>query len=256
MFKWKMPYDPEFIGIDNYLHMLHDPLFYTSLRVTFEYALYFVPIATVVGIGLALLMNANLRGMGLFRTIYYIPTIVPQVAAAGLWMLMCNPMAGVLNEVLNLMHLPPKTWIYGKETVLFSLALIAVWSSGNMVIIYLAGLQDIPKQLYESADIEGAGVLRKLIHITLPMLSPVIFYNVIMAVINALQTFTPALVMTNGGPNNASLFYMLYLYRMAFENSNMGYASALGWVLFVIIAILTGINFKLSKKWVYYNGDN
>ena len=256
LFEWKMPREPVFIGFQNYIRMAKDPLFYTSLRVTFEYALYYVPIATMVGIGLALLMNTEAKGMGVFRTIYYIPTIVPQVASAGLWLLMCNPMSGVLNELLALVGLPPQTWIYGKDTVVFSLALIAIWSSGNMVIIYLAGLQDIPKQLYEAADLEGASAFRKLRSITLPMLSPVIFYNVIMAVINSLQSFTHSFVMTEGGPANASLFYMLYVYRTAFQNANMGYASALGWVLFVIIAFLTWLNFRFSDKWVFYNGDN
>ena len=251
---WDMHGAAEFIGFRNYINMfaLAHSLVPQSLRVTLYYTILTVPSITIVSLFLGLLLNSKIRAISVYRTLYYIPSIVPAIAASALWMFLCNPMFGLLNAVLRMVGLPPSDWLHGTTTVVPTLALMAVWGAGNTVVIYLAGLQGIPSHLYEAVDIDGGGIFRKFIYITIPMLSPVIFFNMIMSIIGSMQVFTQAFVMTQGGPNNASLFYVVLIHRTAFLDMSMGLASAMAWLFFIMIAVLTVIAFKVSQFWVFY----
>jgi len=249
--RWDMITPAKFIGLDNFRRLFSEPLMKTSIKVTLYYALLTVPLVTSLTFLIACLMNNKIKGISIFRTIFYIPSIVPIVASSALWLYIYNPMFGLLNSLFRAVGLPPQNFIYSPKGAVPGLAIMAVWMAGNTVVIYLAGLQGISKTLYEAADLDGAGVMQRLVHITIPMMTPIIFYNMLMALIGAMQTFTQAFIMTGGGPNNATLFYPLYLYQEAFKYQRMGYASALSWVLFIIIAILTALIFKTSKHWVF-----
>lgn len=246
--------DWKFIGADNYIELFsgEDPYFYQSLKVTIYYVALSVPLQLVVSFLFAMLLNQNVRFKSVFRTIFYMPTIVPAVAAAMVWMWVLDPDLGVLNNLLQTLHLPTSKWIYDEATVIPSLAMMSLWTVGGTMVIFLAGLQDIPQQLYEAAKIDGGNAWHRLFKITVPMMTPTIFFNLVMGIIGGLQTFNQAYIMTGGGPNNASLFYAFYLYRQAFSFSKMGSASAIAWVLFVLVLALTLIAFKSSDKWVYY----
>jgi multiple sugar transport system permease protein len=250
--QWDIIRPAEFIGIKNYIEILHDPLVGLSLKVTIHYTLISVPLITIISFLVALLLNTGVKGISVFRTIFYIPSIVPLVASSAVWMYIFDPMFGLLNSIIRGMGFPPQSFIYSREGVIPGLAVMAVWGAGNTVIIYLAGLQGISRQLYEAADLDGANVFQRFFHVTLPLMTPIIFFNMIMAMISAMQTFTQAYIMTQGGPNNASLFYSLLLYRIAFTNQRMGYASAMSWILFLITAVLTLVVFRTSDKWVFY----
>jgi len=252
--RWDMIASPQFVGVQNFKDMftLSHTLVPQSLRVTLYYTLLTVPSITIISLFLSLLLNTKIKGISVFRTMYYIPSIVPAIAASALWLFLLNPMFGVFNQILKMIGLPTSNWLHDTVSVIPTLAMMAVWGAGNTVVIYLAGLQGIPTHLYEAALIDGAGMFRKFFNITIPMLSPVIFFNMIMAIIGSMQTFTQAFVMTEGGPNNASLFYALLIYRTAFRNLDMGYASAMAWLFFVVIAILTIIAFRVSAFWVFY----
>lgn len=251
--EWNIISPMKFIGLQNYKDLFQDDLMWKALKVTGFYTLLTVPLTTMVTFLIALLLNSGVKGISIFRTVFYIPSIVPAVASSALWMFIYNPMFGLLNMILKMLHLPTSNFIFSKSGVIPCLAIMAVWGAGNTVVIYLAGLQGVSRQLYEAAEIDGANIFAKFFHITIPMMTPIIFYNLVMGIINSMQTFTQAYIMTNGGPDNASLFYALLLYRTAFKHSMMGYASALSWIFFVIIALLTLIIFKTSDKWVYYD---
>jgi multiple sugar transport system permease protein len=242
----------QFNGIANYQEMFREPLAGISIRVTLYYALLTVPLITVVTFLIAVLLNTGVKGISVFRTIFYIPSIVPVVASSALWLYIYNPMFGLLNSLFRALGLPSQNFIFSPGGAVPGLAIMAVWMAGNTVVIYLAGLQGISRTLYEAADLDGAGAVQSFIHITVPMMTPIIFYNMLMTLIGAMQTFTQAFIMTSGGPNNASMFYSLYLYQQAFKYQKMGYASALSWALFLIIAALTGLVFRTSGKWVFY----
>ena len=246
---------PRFVGGQNYAELMTDPLFWQSLKVTAIYSFVSVPIGLGLGLAVAILMNQKVRGIAAFRTIYYLPAVVSGVAVALLWMWIFDPSYGLGNVVLRSLHLPGSQWLTSPRTSLFSLILMSFWGIGGGMVIYLAGLQSVPQHLYEAADLDGANVLQKFKHVTIPMLTPVIFYNLIMGIIGSFQVFTQAFVMTNGGPVNSTLFYVLYLFRQAFNYYHMGYASAMAWVLFAIILGLTLAVFKSSAMWVYYEGD-
>lgn len=253
---WDIVTPMKFIGIDNYSRMIQDNLVWKALGATGYYTLLTVPATLVVTFLIALLLNTKIKGISVYRTIFYIPSIIPVVAGSAIWMYLYNPVYGIFNNLLKSLGLAPVEFLFNKATVIPSITFMAVWGAGNTVIIYLAGLQGISRQLYEAAEIDGANAFRRFRYITLPTMTPIIFYNLIMGVINCMQTFTQAYVMTEGGPDNASLFYSLLLYRTAFKNNEMGYASAMSWLLFIIIAIFTVIFFKTSGKWVYYeSGD-
>lgn len=246
---------PKFIGLGNYRELFRDPLFWQSLKVTAIYSFVSVPLGLTLGLAVAILMNQKIRGIAIFRTIYYLPAVVSGVAVALLWIWIFDPTYGLGNVVLKAFGLPPVAWLSDTRTALPSLILMSLWGVGGGMVIYLAGLQSVPQHLYEAASLDGANVVQKFRHVTIPMLTPVIFYNLIMGIIGSFQVFTQAFVMTNGGPVNSTLFYVLYLFRQAFNYFHMGYASAMAWVLFVIILVLTMLVFKSSAMWVYYEGE-
>lgn len=250
---WTIGGAPHFVGLANYRTMLTgDPLFWKSLSVTVYYTLGTVPLVIIIGFIVALLLNQRVHGQGIFRTIYYLPTLVPSIANAMLWIWLFNPQFGLLNQVLLAAHLPEGQWLYDERTAVPSLILMSVWGFGNTAVIFLAGLQGVPRHLYEAVEIDGGGALQKLRHVTVPLMTPSIFYNLVTGVIATFQVFNQAYVMTQGGPNNATLFYIYYLYRTAFTNSQMGYASALAWILFVLVLIVTVLLFRSARSWVYY----
>lgn len=254
--KWDVISAKEFIGLDNYKALFHDPLFFKSLKVTLYYTLLSVPLITCIPLLIAMLLNTKVKGISIFRAIFYVPSIVPIVASAAVWMYIYNPMYGLLNSILKALGLHTQNFIFSEGGAVPSLAVMALWAAGNTVVIYLAGLQGVSRQLYEAAEIDGAGAIARFFHITVPMMTPIIFYNFVMAIINSMQIFTQAYIMTDGGPANATFFYSLMVYRTAFKQSRMGYSAAMSWIFFIIIAVLTLIVFKSQKKWVVYeNGD-
>lgn len=245
--------DPVFVGFDNYQKLFtDDPLFWKSLRVTVIYSIGSVILQIVFGLALALLLNQQVKGMSVYRTIFYLPAVVSGVAVAYMWVWVFNPEAGIANQLLGYVGIDGPNWFFNLRWVLPTFIVMSVWNIGGSMVLYLAGLQGVPTSLYEAAALDGAGWWRKFINITIPMISPVIFFNFIIGMISSFQVFTNAFVITEGGPANASLFYVLYLYRNAFESLKMGYASALAMVLFAVILVLTVISFRLSRRVVYY----
>lgn len=245
--------DPRYIGLENYRQLLReDPLFWKSLRVTAIYSVGSVVLQIVFGLALALLLNQQVRGMSVYRTIFYLPAVVSGVAVAYMWVWVFNPEAGIANQLLGYIGIDGPNWFFNLRWVLPTFILMSVWNIGGSMVLYLAGLQGVPTALYEAAALDGAGWWRKFVNITIPMISPVIFFNFIIGMISSFQVFTNAFVITEGGPANATLFYVLYLYRNAFESLKMGYASALAMVLFAIILVLTIISFRLSRRVVHY----
>jgi multiple sugar transport system permease protein len=252
---WRVSRAPNWVGLANFQALFADALFYKSLFVTVLYTLVSVPVSMAAALGLALLINQRIPAVGFFRTVFYLPSIMPVVATSILWLWMFNPDLGLLNAGLRFFGLPRSQWIYGEMSVLPSLVLMSLWGVGPMMIIFLAGLQGVPRDLYEAVEIDGGRSWHKFRDVTIPMLTPTILFNLVIGTVNALQSFVQAAIMTEGGPNNGSLFLVYYIYRTAFQFSNMGYASALSWVLFVIT---TGIGFFIlltSARWVFYYGQ-
>lgn len=244
---------PRWVGLDNYIALFHDELFWRSLFNTFYYVIFSVPLFIVIGLAVALLLNADLKGIAIYRTVYYIPSIVPVVASSILWAWIFDPNFGILTNFVQFFGLKAPGWLSDPAWAKNSLILMSLWGAGGGIIIYLAGLKNIPKVYYEAAEIDGAGVIQRFFKITLPLLSPTLFFQLIMGMIGSFQVFTQSFIITGGGPNDSTLFYVLYLYNNAFRFWKMGYASALAWVLFAIIMFLTWLNFKLSKRWVNYD---
>ncbi|MFN3729530.1 MAG: carbohydrate ABC transporter permease [Fimbriimonadaceae bacterium] len=244
----------EYVGTENYVRLFTvDPVFWKSLRVTLIYAFVAVPIGVVGSLALAVLLNQPVRGQPLFRTLYYMPSLVPAVASALVWQWVFNTDNGALNAILGWFGGPAIAWLQDERYTLSAFVLMSLWGiGGGRMVIFLAGLQGIPDSYLEAATLDGAGPLRRFMKITLPLLSPVFFFNVVMGFIGAFQVFTSAYVMTGGGPNNASRFYALYLFQTAFEQFKLGKASAMAWVLFFIIALITAGQFLASRKLVYY----
>ena len=246
---------PVWLGLANYKRLLHDdPLFWRSLWITLKYALVAVPASMLAGVALALLLNLDLRGISVYRTLFYIPSIVPVVATTAIFMWILNPQIGLVNAVLERFGVSGPAWLQDTRWAFYSLVFMSLWGVGGGMIIYLAGLKDIPTVLYEAAVIDGANAWQRTRHITLPMLTPVIFFNLIMGVIGAFQYFTQAYIMTQGGPEDSTSFYALYLFNRAWRYLDMGYASAMAWVLFVLVVGLTLIIFRTHRRWVHY-GD-
>ncbi len=247
---------PRAIGAGNYRDLFTDDrLFTLSLYNTAYYVLFFVPLQIVLSLALALLLNLQVRGIPIYRTLFYIPSIVPAVANSILWIWIFQPQWGLLNYGLSLVGIDGPLWLSSVEWSKPSLIIMSLWGSGGAMIIFLAGLQGIPQHLYEAAELDGANRWRRFWHITIPMLTPTTFFVLVLGVIGSFQVFTQAYIMTGGGPANSTLFYMLYLYRRAFVFQNMGYASAMAWILFVIIFVLTMIQFGTARRWVYYEGE-
>jgi multiple sugar transport system permease protein len=254
-FEWNIISRPDFIGLENFVEMFsEDEWFRTSIGVTFRYLVIFVPLAQSLALLLAVLLNQRVRLLGFWRTVFYVPAVVSGVAGSVLWMWMYHNELGIVNNLLRLVGLEGQNWLYNTDTVLYALIVKSLWNVGVPMVVYLAALQGMPQALYEAAEIDGAGEWTKFRNITLPMLSPAIFFNVVIGVIAGIQTFAEPYVMTKGGPENATLFLGLYLYQSAFSFLNMGYASAMAWTMFVIILGLTVVQFKLAGRWVYYDG--
>ena len=244
---------PIFRGMENYRNLAADPEFWRSLRNTFAYAAMALPAGVVVSLGLAVLLNAKVPGQAVYRTIVFLPSLVPAVAMAMIWMWILSPRDGPVNGALAAVGIPGPGWLSSAEWVKPALALISVWGVGHTVVIYLAGLQDVPRELYEAAEIDGAGPWRRLWNVTLPTLSPVIYFNLVMALITTFQFFAlPQIVAPGGRPARSAYFYTMYLYDKAFNYMDMGYASAMAWVLLLIILALTGLAFWTSRRWVHY----
>lgn len=243
------------VGLANYQRLFRaDPLFYQSLRVTTIWVVAGVPLRLVAALFFAMLLNQKVPAVGFFRTVYYLPSVVSGVAVSLLWVWLLQPQFGLLNYALHLVGLPGPQWLSSPTWALPGLIVMSLWTVGSTMIIFLAGLQGIPAELYESAKIDGAGAVRQFFAVTIPLITPVILFNLVIGIIASFQVFTQAYVMTNGGPNNATLFYVLYLYQVAFQFSQMGYASALAWILFIIVLVLTLLVFRSSGRWVYYEG--
>lgn len=242
-----------FVGLDNYEKALFDdPLVMHSLRVTAYYASAAVVLDLVVGLALALLLNAGFRGIGAIRTIYYLPAAVSGVAVSLLWLWIFQPNGGLANGLLALVGLPGPAWVYSTNWVIPAFVLMSLWGVGRSAFIYLAILQRIPTNLYEAAAVDGAGSMRRFFRITVPLVTPAIFLNLVLGLIGNFQTFTQAFVISEGGPANASLFYTLLVYRNAFRYFRIGYASALAWILFALLFILTMLLFLSARRWVFY----
>ena len=251
--EWNLISPPKYAGLDNFSKLLRDPLLGQSLKVSLSYSILSVPIGLVVSFFLAVLINTKLRGIAIFRTIYYLPTIVPAVANALLWAWIFNTEFGLANTGLRALGGSKIAWLQEPGWAIPAFVLISLWGSGNAMIIFLAGLQGIPDIYYEAAEIDGAGRWEQLRFVTLPLMSPIILFNMVIGLINSFQlVFVPALLITNGGPQNATLFLVLYVYRTAFQSRQMGYAAVLSWLLFLILMGLSFIVFKYFGSRVYY----
>jgi multiple sugar transport system permease protein len=250
--EYKIIKAPVWIGLANYVRMFSDELFYHSMKVTVTYTALSVPLGIVAALGVAVLLNQRIVASGLFRTIFYLPSVISGVAVAIVFAWIFNFRFGILNYFLSLVGISGPNWLGHPRWTLWAFVLMSLWGIGGNVIIFLAALQGVPVPLYEAAKIDGAGNWRRFWAITLPMISPAILFVLIMGVIGTFQTFTQSYVMTGGGPANATLFYLLYLYRNAFNWFEMGYASALAWVLFLVIMVCTLLLWRSSARWVYY----
>lgn len=246
---------PEWIGTANFERMLTDARLHTSLGVTFTYVLFGVPLQLGLALFLAIILNRGLRGLSFYRSVYYLPSLLGgSVAVAVLWRQMFGS-EGLVNQMLAMVGIDGPGWISNPDTALGTIVTLHVWAFGSSMVIFLAGLRQIPEMYYEASAIDGANRWRQFVSITLPLLTPVIFFNVVLQVINAFQSFTQAFVVSGGtgGPVDSTLFFTLYLYQKGFGNLEMGYASAMAWLLLLIIAALTGVNFLVSKLWVHYD---
>nr|WP_308640046.1 sugar ABC transporter permease [Paenibacillus silvisoli] len=247
---------PVWTGTDNYANIFgHDDTFTKSLSVTFAFVLISVPLKLFFSLLVAIALSKNIRGMNVYRTAIYFPSLIGgSIAVAALWRNMFG-LDGYINQVLSWFGIQGVGWITNPDTSLGTLILLNAWQFGSTMVIFLAGLKQIPQELYESASVDGAGKFRKFVSITLPMLSPVMFFNLVLGVIGSFQTFTSAFVITKGGPINSTYMYALFLYEKAFKHYQMGYASALAWILLAIVAVLTALNFLASRYWVFYESD-
>ncbi len=255
---------PKFVGLKNYSELFEDELFWKSLKNTLYVTLIGIPVNLIFALLIAMLLNMKVRGMAFYRTIFYLPTIVPIAASTLLWIWIMNGQYGLLNQLLGKLGVYQPSWFGDPSYTKPSLLIIGVWAVGNIIVIFLASLQDVPRSLYESAEIDGANFGRKFVHITLPGISPIILFQLIMQVINGFQYFTQAyfivgssggLNSASGGPENSLLMYAIHLYQNAFYYLKMGKASAMAWVMFILVGVITWAIFKSSKKWVTYGGE-
>ncbi len=245
---------PAWVGTLNYQDMAMDKVFWQSLWNTFAYAAFALPFGLFTSLFLAVMLNCGVRGKGIFRVIFFLPSLVPMVATAMIWLWIFNGEFGLLNHALSQIGIPGPNWLGDAFWTKPALVLMSVWGMGNTVVIYLAALQEVPVELYEAAELDGAGFWRKLRHITIPCISPVIYFNLIMGIIGTLQIFAQPYIMFggNGGPGRSALFYATYLYENAFTFNRMGYACAMAWVLFLIILFLTWLATRATRKHIHY----
>ena len=242
------------VGLKNYRELMNDRWFWNAMSVTARYAIMALPAGMFVSLGLAILLNRPIRGQSIYRTIIFLPTLVPVVATAMIWLWLFNTKLGLVNYLLDFLNVGPVPWLTNPHVALPAMAFMSLWGVGHTVVIYLAGLQDVPAELYEAAELDGATGWRRLWHVTIPMISPVIFFNLIIAIIGVFRVFEIPLVMTNGGPAKATQFIAMYVYDNAFLYVRMGYASAMAWIQLIVVLILTGIAFWSSTRWVHYQG--
>ena len=245
----------KFIGLENFQKIFDDSKFYKALEVTFKFCLISIPFYQIASLLVAMLLNMRIKFMRTFRLIFFLPSIIPTIASSMIWTQILGK-DGLINQGLALIGIQGPAWLNTPSTALYGLILMGVWGIGNTIIIYLSGLQGVGEELYEASSIDGANSFQRFFKITLPMISPTIFFNVVMAVISSFQYLTQAFVMTEGGPLNSTLFYNLYLYTKAYKELKMGYAAALAWIMFIIILFFTLLVIKSSSFWVYYQNDD
>jgi len=247
LFTWK------WVGLLNYERMFTiDDLVLRSLGVTLRYALLSVPLHLLCGFCLALMLNQKIRGLSIWRTVFYLPSVLSGVSVIVLWVLVLNPEFGLLNSILANFGIKGPNWLGDPNIALYSLVMMSLWGVGSSMLIYLAGLQGISSELYDAAKVDGANDLQQLFNVTIPMMSPVIFFNLVLGIIGSLQTFDTAFIATGGGPAYSTYFYMLHLFSKAFLELKMGYASAMAWLLFIVIMLLTLVVFRFGAAWVFY----
>ena len=245
----------KFVGFANYKNLWNDELFWKSFRVTAYYSFVLVPSGIVLALAIAMLMNQKVKFVGVWRTLFYLPSVVSGVAVAILWGYVLNPRFGLLNMGLRSVGIEGPRWLFSETWAVPGFILMGLWGAGGAMLLYLAGLQGIPTTLYEAAEIDGAGSWHRFCHITIPMLTPTIYFNLLINIIGSFQVFTQSYIMTGGGPNNATLTQVLYLYRKGFQDFQFGYASALAWALFLVILVFTVLVVRSSEGWVHYEGE-
>jgi multiple sugar transport system permease protein len=258
--KWNIVGTPTWIGFDNYIEIFTgDKNFWNSVWVTMRYALLYIPLMTIFSVITAMALNTKVKGIGIFRTLFYMPSIAPAIAASLIFMWILQPTYGLLNVILSYFGIDGPNWFKDPSYAIWGIIMIALWRLGAGAVVYLAGLQNIPVQLYDAADVDGANAWKKFRHVTLPMLTPILFFQIVVELIGVFQTFTPAYVVSqaNGyaGPIKQLYFYMLYVYVKGWQNLQMGYASALSWLLTIFILIITVLVFRSSPYWVYYEAE-
>jgi len=248
---------PQWVGLANYIELFTDDSdFLDAVYNTFYFAAVSIPFAIIFAFGLAMMLNAKIKGQVVYRTIYFLPTLVPEVALAFVWIYLFTPGSGLINVPFSWFGIYRMCWLTCPEMARQTLVLLALWIIGQQVLLYLAGLQDVPQDLYDAADVDGAGFFRKFWNVTVPIMTPVIFFHLVTSVIGAFQFFAIPYIMTGGTgfPANSTLFYSIYLYKQAFQYFNMGYASALAWLLFLVTLVITLVIFRTSRLWVFYAG--
>ncbi|MCH6266149.1 MULTISPECIES: carbohydrate ABC transporter permease [Neobacillus] len=255
-YDWPITSDPTFIGIDNYKNMFtNDQQFYKSLGITLKFAAIFVPLNLVIALILALLITQPVKGIKLFRTIFYLPAVVSGVAISIIWGWIFNSQYGILNYILSLIGVEGPKWLVDPKWAILTIVIASAWGVGTMMLIFYTDIKGIPAEIYEAAAIDGASPLRQFISITIPCITPTILFNVITSVIAALQQLTLVLLLTGGGPLKSTYFYGLYVFNNAFKHHHLGYASANAWFMFIIILLLTMLIFKSSSTWVFYENE-
>jgi multiple sugar transport system permease protein len=253
---WNLITAPKYVGLRNIVRIIEDPLVRISLFNTAYYTFIGVPLQLAVAFGLALMLNERLRAIGIYRTLFYLPSITPAVASAIVWIQILNPEFGVLNEILSWFGISPIKWLFDPTYTKPAFILMSLWFVGPQMIIFLAGLQGVPQELLEAAEIDGANSWQRFTSVTVPIISPVLFFNLVIGLIGSFQVFTSAFIMTSGGPQDSTLFMVLYIYRNGFEYFRMGYAATLSWLLFLIIMLFTAVQFRYANRWVYYEAKS
>lgn len=255
MTEYKMISKPVWIGLANYERMISDPLVIHSMKVTIKYVVFAVPLGMITAMAVAVLLNQKIRASGIFRTVFYLPSVISGVAIALVFAWIFNYRFGILNYLISFVGIEGPNWLGDPRYALWAFVLMSLWGIGGNVLIYLAALQGVPVSLHEAATIDGANTWTRFWKITIPLITPAILFTLVMGVIGSFQTFTQAYIMTNGGPANATLLFLLYLYKNAFNWFEMGYASALAWLLFIIVLLMTITLWATSARWVYYEGE-